>query len=202
MVAQISGLQQQVDALYSNVNSMRNNMDHGLPMDPIPYNQQRLSRSLSVSTPTVSQNTLHSVPKHPRFHGPTSAVFNLGVAKSSLQSMGITGTEDNIDEALLTNDGSPAASPQPMRSMLSKPSVHASRDPIWLIGKDEAIRLVRVWQDEMGCMYPIVDVDKMINHINLLYSFMDAARRSGLIMTELHGPDAISDDETNLLKII
>jgi hypothetical protein len=199
----MSSLQQQVDALYSNLSSLRSNIDSGMSMDPMTYNQQqRLSRSLSGSTPTVSQLAAQSMPKHPRFHGPTSAVFNLGVAKSSLQSMGITGTEDNIDEALLTNDGTPAGSPPPMHSILTKPAIHTAKDPIWSISKDEAVRLVRVWQDEMGCMYPVVEFDKMINHINMLYTFMDAARRSGLMMPEMPGQGAISDDETNLLKIM
>lgn len=148
-----------------------------------------------------------SAPKHPRFHGPTSAAFNIGVAKSSLQNMGITtaGIDDSGDgEGGLTNEVTPIGSPK-----ISGPGIyqkadraHVDKDPIWLLTKEEVIRLVNVWQNEMGLMYPMIDVDKLLQHVTMLFTFVEAANRSGLMQIALPGADAIHDDTTNLLKLV
>jgi hypothetical protein len=116
--------------------------------------------------------------------------------------MGITGGEEGGEEGTTTHDGTPAASPPPSHAGVAKPIMHASKDAIWSLTKDEAVRLVRVWQDEMGTMYPIVDVGRLIRHAGLLFTFMEAARRSGLMEASFPGADAIYDDQTNLLKLI
>jgi hypothetical protein len=120
--------------------------------------------------------------------------------------MGITGAEDNteVEEGLATHDGTPSGSPPPTTTVVPKAAqnLHATKDPIWSVTKEEAVRLVHVWQDEMGCMYPIVDLDKILRHTSLLFTFMDAARRTGLMESALPGADAIYDDETRMLKLI
>jgi hypothetical protein len=116
--------------------------------------------------------------------------------------MGITGSEEGGDEGLITHDETPSTSPPPGQAFLAKTPLHASKDAIWSLSKEEAVRLVRVWQDEMGTMYPIVDIEGLIRHAGLLYTFMDAARRSGLMEPGLPGADAIYDDQTVLLKLI
>jgi len=207
MVGHISALQQQVDQLYSNLSSLRSQVDaNGLGMNASSYSQSPYpSSQLSLATagtPLPSGRQAPPTPKHPKFRGPTSSLFNLGVAKSSLQNMGITGGEDTLDEGMLTHDGTPAASPPPGQSILTKPPLHTGKDAIWSLSKDEAIRLVRVWQDEMGTMYPIVDVDRLAGHATLLYTFMDAARRAGLMEPSMPGADAIYDEQTILLKLV
>lgn len=209
----IQSLQQQVDTLYSNLSSLRNHIDmNGMPQgmggsSGSPYNQQGpYQRPMSIGSgggygqpPPPTQRV---TPKHPEFRGPTSAVFNLGVAKSSLQHMGITGGEEDHEQGLTTQDGTPSMTPPPMiQPDLPKP-LHADKDAIWSLSKDEAVRLIHVWQDEMGTMYPVVDIDKLVRHTNLLFTFMEAARRSGLMEAGLPGADAIHDDQTNSLKLI
>lgn len=207
MVGSIASLQQQVDNLFQSLNAMRHQIDsNGLPMENSPYSQASYSRSMSipsaVSTLMPAPRQGPPTPKHPKFRGPTSSAFNLGVAKSSLQTMGITGGEEIMEEGLATHDDTPAASPPPGQSIMPKVALHSSKDPIWSLTKDECVRLIRVWQDEMGTMYPIVDIDKLIRHTNLLYTFMEAARRSGLMEASLPGADAIYDEKTVLLKLV
>jgi hypothetical protein len=203
MNAHIQSLQQQVDTLYSNLSSLRNQIDiQGLPtMSGSPYSQQTpYQRPMSIGSGGSFVQPSRALPKHPEFRGPTSAVFNLGVAKSSLQHMGITGGEE-VPEEGTTQDGSQSATPPPIQPDLPKP-LHADKDAIWSLNKDEAIRLIHVWQDEMGTMYPVVDIDRLIRHTTLLFTFMEAARRSGLMEASLPGADAIHDDQTNSLKLI
>jgi hypothetical protein len=207
MIGHITTLQSQVDQLYSNLNALRAQVDNGtagLGLDASPYSQHSYSRSLSIPSAggALGSHRQPPTPKHPKFRGPTSAVFNLGVAKSSLQNMGITGSEEGLDEGITTHDETPSTSPPPGQAFLAKTPLHASKDAIWSLSKEETIRLVRVWQDEMGTMYPIVDIDRLIRHANLLFTFMDAARRSGLMEPGLPGADAIYDDQTVLLKLI
>src|SRR2546429_2370675 len=43
---------------------------------------------------------------------------------------------------------------------------------------------------------------KLVQHTNLLYTFIDAARRTGLMEAGLPGADAIYDDQTRTLKLV
>jgi len=201
MMGQLSSLQQQVESLYSNLSALRNHVDTNLSTLDGTYAQPPYMRQLSVSSGATSGMLSQHKPKPPKFHGPTSSAFNLGVAKSTLQTMGITGAEDALDD-VATNDGTPVASPPTATPAIQQPPMHASKDVIWSVGKEEAIRLIHVWDDEMGCMYPMLDVDKLLRHTNLLYTFMDAARRTGLMEAGLPGADAIYDDQTQTLKLV
>ena len=79
---------------------------------------------------------------------------------------------------------------------------HQSKDPIWRISKEEALRLCQSYEDEMGLMYPVLDINKVIAHATNLYRFMEAASRTGLMQRSFPGADAIDDDDTNILKMV
>lgn len=116
--------------------------------------------------------------------------------------MGITATDDADDEGIITHDATPRASPPAPAPMLPRTPLHADKDPIWNISKHEALRLVNVWHEEMGVMYPILEIDKVLRYTEMLFSFVEAAARSGLMQGALPGADAIMDDQTSVLKLI
>jgi hypothetical protein len=64
------------------------------------------------------------------------------------------------------------------------------------------MRLCRVYEDEMGLMYPVLDINKIIAYTQKLYRFMEAAHRQGLMQQGLPGADAIDDEDTNILKMV
>lgn len=210
MSAQISSLQEQVEQLFANLSSLRSQVDsQGFGSMGTPFNPPDYPRSVSMAqTPIIPPSPAHqrskSVSKLPRFHGPTSSAFNLGVAKTSLKTMGITGGEEGEDEGVVTQDVTPFASPPPplQPTVLAKPAIHADKDPIWSLTKQEAIRLINVFEEEMGMMYPFMDINKMLRYAEMLFSFVEAASRSGLMQGGLPGADAIMDDQTTLLKIL
>lgn len=148
-------------------------------------------------------------PEQPTFRGPTSTDFNFGVAKSSLQTMGINA---QAEQSMDGNGGDPgsgmgtesaAESPtQPARSMQIIQRMHEDKDPIWTIPREEALRLCRVYEDEMGLMYPLLDIEQVVEYTQRLYGFMDAMRRTGLMQQGFPGADAIDDDDTNILKLV
>ncbi|CAK4032342.1 related to fungal specific transcription factor [Lecanosticta acicola] len=229
MCNHIAVLQEQVNQLYEGFNALRVQMNHmgghtgqqhpHTPIDPslqsgAPYPSHRGSYpghqpSPGAPTATMSPNSARrksqSQAQQPSFRGPTSNVFNLGVAKSSLETMGITGQGEDAggsgDAGTGTAEVSPQRSPLYGNAQLL-PSIHGDKDPIWSIPQEEALRLCRVYEDEMGLMYPVVDVDKVVNYATKLYRFMEAARRSGLMQQGMPGADSIDDEDTNILKMV
>ena len=188
MNAHIASLQGQVEMLFSNLDELRST----IPSQLYPQSHQD---SVHVNSPPHSRS--RSASKHPRFQGPTSSAFSLRVAKSSLQTMGITSPGDG--DGAITQDETPMTSPRQQHKPLS---IHPDKDPIYFVNKEEAIRLCHIYEEEMGVMYPVVDIDQILRHANLLFDFLGAATRSGIVQTSLHGADAISDDKTNMLKMV
>src|SRR5690242_343784 len=155
--------------------------------------------------PPAARPRTKSLSKHPRFHGPTANAFNLGVARSSLKTMGITAADDADadDEGVVTNDPTPRPSPPFAPAQLQPATpLHADKDPIWSVTKQEALRLVHVWHEEQGIMYPILDMDKVLRYTEMLFSFVEAASRSGLMQGAAPGADSIMDDQTSVLKLV
>ena len=208
MSAHIGDLQQQVETLAANMNSLKHQVELqsvgaiGTPFGPQDYPRAMSIGQNSMIPPSPARMKSRSSSKHPRFHGPTSSTFSLGVAKSSLKTMGITGHEDGEDEGIATQDATPMASPRPVNAVLHRPTLHADKDPIWALTKHDALRLVHVWHEEMGMMYPFLDIDKVTRHAERLFSFIEAACKAGLMQGALPGADAIQDDQTNILKMM
>ncbi|KAH0565928.1 hypothetical protein GP486_000681 [Trichoglossum hirsutum] len=199
MNAKIATLQEQVDALFANMNSLRN---REVSVSAVGSDQSHLhGPSGSISQASLATGSPQSRQRVPRFQGPTSTAYSLDVANTSLQAMGIhTSPEGTTDGGIATNGSTPAGS--------VSPPAHPTKDPLWLLGKEEAVRLIRVYEEElsgrikMGIMYPFLDIEKTIRHSTVLYSFIGAATRSGLARVDHPGADGLGDDDTNILKMI
>ncbi|KAF2996659.1 hypothetical protein E8E13_003755 [Curvularia kusanoi] len=202
MTAHITSLQQQVDDLFHNLASLRTHVDTQSNNGSIgtPFTQQEYPPMLPPP-PSVRSRT-KSFTKHPRFQGPTANAFNLGVARSSLKTMGITAAEEAEDEGVVTNGPTPRDSPPFPGQMVPAAPMHADKDPIWSISKKEALRMIHVWYEEQGAMYPFLDIDKVLRYAEMLFTFVEAAARSGLMQGAMPGADGIYDDQTNILKLI
>ncbi|KAL4963213.1 transcription factor domain-containing protein [Aspergillus stella-maris] len=195
MSDQIAALQDQVGTLFTSLSDLRNQRQ---TYDTPTFDG--FSRDGSqVFTPMHPPQSKPRI-RHPRFHGPTSSAFNFDVARSSLQHMGIAPGDEVIADDLTTAHATPAASPPHVPAM-NQP-LHPTKDPIWAIRKEEALRLCRVYEEEIGIMYPLVDIEQATQQVNLLYTFMDAAMRTGLMHRGRAGTDGLEDDSTNLIKLI
>jgi hypothetical protein len=118
--------------------------------------------------------------------------------------MGITAAEEaeGEDEGVVTNAPTPRASPPFAAHPILAAPMHSDKDPIWSISKQEALRLVHVWHEEQGIMYPFLDMDKVLRYAEMLFTFVEAAARSGLMQGAMPGADAIYDDQTSVLKLV
>jgi hypothetical protein len=198
MTTEITTLQQQVRNLFSSVGTLTRQLE-----------TSSHSRTLSVSTPaTASQN-----PPGPRYQGATSAAYNIGLARNSLQrDYGIAGMDDVYNDHPPTSSDdmrlhpvqqeSPLRTPPPVHTLPPRP-VNEFKDIMWAVSKEEAIRLVNFWKDSINIMYPLVNIDQTMKHIDVLYAYMLQSRGSGLrINGELSGAPGISDDDTIKLKLL
>ncbi|KAI5299808.1 hypothetical protein KEM55_001655 [Ascosphaera atra] len=204
MRARIETLEAHVNTLYSNVNDLYHKRDG----QSIASNRPSIAPdgSLSADKAHVAHSSPHSSSlrsesqqpplKRPRFHGPTSNAFNFDVARSSLQTMGITNpTDENIR---------PPEDDQTNTQLPSFPQLlsHPSKDPLWTIGRPEVLRIMQAYAEQVHVMYPILDMKKAYNHANLLFNFIEAADRTGLAMRSLPGADGLYDDDTCILKLL
>lgn len=205
MLSHVNNLQQQVDNLYSNLSNLRTQVDAKADIQALPAPQPQYSRSLPLpiaNGPGYPAIPTPPKPVLPKFHGVTSSAFGLNVAQSSLRNLGINPPEEH-GEGMTAMEGSPGPSPPlPPLSVPRRESLHMTKDPIWSIDRDEARRLLHIYEEEMGCMYPVVSLEKMEKHIDMLYNFMDATARSGLVQVGQPGADAFNDDQTRTLKLI
>jgi hypothetical protein len=197
MNASIQTLQDQVENLYANLNALRSG--EALPL--MGVGPHSIDRSMSTSQHSVNTGSptqrYRSQPKH-RFQGPTSSAFSLDVAKNTLHNMGYPGLSENDGDGTNTQDGTPLGSP-PLRPVPA--NFDTGKDPLRSISKDEAIRLCRVYEEEMGLMYPVLNIEHMIQHASNLYTFLDAGRRNGLF-TDQTKPEGIKDANSNVLKMV
>lgn len=194
MNAQIASLQEQVDGLFAALSALRN----GESLDSMnisrPADRSMSINSLNSTSPYRQTSTL---PRQPRFQGPTSSAFGLEVAKTTLHSMGYT--EGAGEDGQVMGNDTLLASP-PTRSATLP--MHPTKDPLWAISKDESLRLCHIYAEDMGIMYPILDMEQVIQQMAFLYSFLEAVQRTGLAQMSLPGSDCINDLNTNILKLI
>lgn len=190
MSAQMESLQEQVDNLYASLNALRSSDAMRLGSS----SERPLSQT--PATQSTSPSSRYRPPiKHSSFRGPTSSAFSLDVANNTLHNMGYQGL--NVDEGILTREATPNASPP---RTLAVTGDSPNRDPIWALSKEEMIRLCRVYEEEMGIMYPVLNIEQMIVHGTNLYEFIDAAIRTGLANPA--APKGIRDKQSCLLKMI
>jgi len=157
MNSQINRLQEQVDTLFANLNALRNGDIANFP----PASERGISTPHS-NAQIPSPIRYRVQPKHTSFRGPTSSAFSLDVAKNTLHSMGYQELEET-----LAHDATPVGSPPTIEDMPSEGGIRG-RDIILELSKDEVVRLCRVYEEEMGMMYPVLDIEDIILHTNNL----------------------------------
>lgn len=218
----IQALQDQVQRLDAELSAFRN--PNGSSASPYPdsltYPQQpSLSQGHQegpyhvAHSPHVNQSTqiaqsphLTQSPhapsrvRHRRFQGPTSSAFNINVANSSLQTMGLT-DPSLIEAARHDFDDVAPASPQ-LRQSSDPLAPSYAKDPIWGIGKDEAIRLCRVYDEEIGIMYPMLNIVQILEQADRLFTFVGAATRNGLVNRSKSSPDTMHGPDVDMVKMI
>lgn len=202
MNATIQLLQEQVDNLYAHLHALRqephsNNLgpqEHSIYPPPPPFEAPG-----SQSYHHDGHSPPQSRGKHPQYQGPTSTAFNFDIANASLRTMGVTEPEISDGNAVAFDES--LADPQ-LQAPVASMAVHPNKDPLWRMTKEDAIRLCRIYEDEMGFLYPVVNIDEIIERAKFLFTFTEAATRSGLVRADRSGPDTLATADNNILKIV
>ncbi|KJK65563.1 fungal transcription factor regulatory middle homology region [Aspergillus parasiticus SU-1] len=154
---QMKAMQEQITALTAAVHTLT----QGAAVPTTLSRPDQTCSSISLQRPFRRVSSA----KEFTFQGPTTSAFSFDLAKSSLQRRGIVERNDAGEDGDLTQEPSPMPSPpSPTQALRTRRG-----DPLWTIGKDEALRLCRVYEEEMGIMYPVLDLQQLLNQVEILY---------------------------------
>ncbi|KAL2849793.1 hypothetical protein BJX68DRAFT_276005 [Aspergillus pseudodeflectus] len=177
---QMSAMQAQISALTAAVHSLAQN-NNGLSGAAVqrPDACSRPYRRFSIAS------------KEMTFQGPTTSGFSFDLAKSSLKERGIE----------VGGEGDTTREPSPLPTPPSAGAPGHSGDPLWDISKTEALRLCKVYEEEMGVMYPVVDLSDLLKNVDLLYGpaevgFWPRAPIQG------QNEEGLDTDEINILRLV
>lgn len=170
-------MQAQISALTASVHSLaQSNASASMPRSEAG---PRLHRRISMASKELT------------FQGPTTSGFSFDLAKSSLKERGIE---------VERNEGDITREPSPLPTPPSPGSCHVG-DPLWSISKTEALRLCRVYEEEMGVMYPVVELDQLLHNVHLLYG---PTETGPWLQAPAHaqGIGELDSDDVHILRLV
>lgn len=183
MTAQLNRLQDEVSWLNQTVKSMQTD-----PNRPAPMSDRAMTTSSSVVTASPSQSTATmqkpegSHYRHGSFRGPTSMAFSLDVANSTIANMGYRIVQEPEEPPQPTEDPENLLPP-------------GQCDPLLEFDKDELVRLCRLHEDEVGIMYPVLDIQTVIAHAKNLVTYLES-------LGNQRPREPINDEKTLQLKMV
>lgn len=139
--------------------------------------------TVSSSSNYVGLQRIMNRPQSPSFVGPTSAEFGLTARQKSV--------DDSDGDDLASTAG---ASPGP-----TSDTEAMSADPLGCLGLAEALRLVTVYENTVGLMYPCVDLDSVRIYVTEYYR---TEGRPGPISPVTMDQDWFFARDIEVLKII
>lgn len=157
----------------------------------------------SASNPSAPPTTgsLHRIldaPKSPTYVGPTSAEFGLTRPQRSLshQPGDCAAIDDPGEDLDLSTAPSPAPSVRGENAPLG--------NPLRSLGADETLRLVQVYEDTVGVMYPCVDLDGVRAYVLEFYHSHDSTTMSSSAVSTQTASDQdwFSARDVQVLKIL
>lgn len=185
-------MQDQIASLSTAVRSLTQN--DGSPVAPRPSVGVAPGGSATLPTQRIIRPV--STVKEAPFQGPTTSAFSFDLAKSSLQRRGIVERTEAGEEGDLTQEPSPLASPSaPHRDL----EVRQAVDPLWSLPKAEALRLCQVYEEEMGIMYPVLELSELLAQVNLLYGMMDRTTESE---TQPNERSSLDREDVYILRLV
>ncbi|EKV17710.1 C6 transcription factor, putative [Penicillium digitatum PHI26] len=137
-----------------------------------------------------------STARETSFHGPTTSTFSFNLAKSSLQQRGIVERAEPGDEGKMNQEPSPLASTSAPNEELE---ACQTLDPLWTIPKAEALRLCQVYEEEMGIMYPVLEISELLEQVHILYGPMDHALEP---TRQLNGHLGLVCEDIHILRVV
>ncbi|KAL4928203.1 transcription factor domain-containing protein [Aspergillus undulatus] len=149
-------LDQQIEALHREMRVMSARMHELESASATPSASNNGNASISSSSVSAGLRRIMNRPGSPDYVGPTSAEF--GIAKRQRPADESDGDGEELEDT--TTAPSPAAVSD-VEAM--------SSDLLGCLGKEEALRLVTVYENNVGLMYPCIDLDSLRSYVNDYY---------------------------------
>lgn len=144
---------------------------------------------------------------------PTDTLHSRDIANSAvdfegtsdgLRAMDITGNSYSLNEPAVAQNRMVSATrsldaPSSHNSALA--SVTPQNDPLLSLQRHDIIRYCRLYEEELGLMYPILDIERTIANANILLDFVDSGTRTGLLC-EGDRTAAFQNNDVHTLKLI
>lgn len=108
--------------------------------------------------------------------------YSLDVANTTISNMGYRGIADGEEAAPHVEDLGMTIAPGPS-------------DPLLDFDKNEMVRLCRLHEEEIGIMYPVLNVQSVINHAKSLATFLETVGNQRPM-------EMLNDEKTLQLKIV
>lgn len=124
----------------------------------------------------------------PPFHGRTTEVFDMEIAKSALMT---TQAGANFEPCGSYRFDSNFMFPDSNFTLLRGQS--GGEDPLWQMSRQKAVHLCRLYERVAGASYPVVDIDNVIRHVNMVFDSIEAAKR--FRYTSPSSAYALNDDD-------
>lgn len=192
MSGQINFLHHQIERLLKALN------DHGIQIEPDAYPVQDGS-GYPLQQPN-QQDIFGNAVSPPQ--GRSRLVNYQGPAGSDIAfDMPLNGSTEGeipIDKALEYAGTSNAQGPAPTATM----SVQVREDPIWSLDATDAERLFSIYEEEVGKMYPIIDLQEVHQKSTFLFKFLAASKSSGLKAHFDDYPNIARDINANITKMV
>ncbi|KAL6230541.1 hypothetical protein BDW75DRAFT_248579 [Aspergillus navahoensis] len=183
---------QSIPCVYDNAHEMGGNEPVGIERlyEQMNAMQAQISaltasvHSLAQSNASGPMSRPEAAPRHRRismaskeltFLGPTTSGFSFDLAKSSLKERGI---EVERNEGEITREPS-----------------------LWSISKTEALRLCRVYEEEMGAMYPVVELDQLLHNVQVLYGPTETGPWPRAL-AHPQGNGGLDPDDIHILRLV
>ncbi|KAL4953534.1 hypothetical protein BDW69DRAFT_165159 [Aspergillus filifer] len=150
---------QQIEALHREMRVMSARMRELESASATPGASNNGGASISSSSVSAGLRRIMNRPGSPDYVGPTSAEF--GIAARQKNADGSDGNESDGEELEESTSATSPAAVSDVEAM--------SNDPLGWLGKDEALRLVTVYENNVGLMYPCIDLDSLRCYVNDYY---------------------------------
>ncbi|KIW44407.1 uncharacterized protein PV06_02879 [Exophiala oligosperma] len=192
-------MRNQIAFLQNQINDLSNSRsDPSTPPVPNDRNEGHLvASSMSKTLRTVPAGSPGLVDTDiAQFHGPTSSMYGFDIANSTLQSMGITPAPS--DPGPLPETRSTCTPPK------SSLAIELSGDPLWAVNQAEAIRLCKVYDEEIGIMYPHIDMAKVFRHVHALFTctHVTISVPDGSGQLYFQGTDPLDNEDVIIVKMV
>ena len=112
--------------------------------------------------------------------------------------MGITDPETI---GLLGPEKTPINSPRQHHTPLSM-NPQQSQDPLWSVDLDQAMRLFGLYEEQMGVLTPMLDIEQVMVNAKLFFGSTEPAGRVGPANGYPPNSRALSNDDIHTLRLV